>query len=47
MAGKHYGEGIIKEFAVKLKNDIGKKYYITTLKYMRLFLLLCEKSAIS
>ena len=36
-AGKHYGEGIIKEYSKKLKDDIGKKYSVTTLKYMRIF----------
>ena len=34
-AGKHYGEGIIKEYSKRLKDDIGKKYSVTTLKYMR------------
>ena len=36
-AGKHYGEGIIKVYPEKLKDDIGKKYSVTTLKYMRMF----------
>ena len=36
-AGKHYGEGIIKEYSKRLKDDIGKKYSLTTLKYMRIF----------
>ena len=36
-AGKHYGEGIIKEYSKRLKDDIGKKYSVTTLKYMRMF----------
>ena len=27
-AGKHYGEGIIKEYSKKLKDDIGKKYSV-------------------
>ena len=35
-AGKHYGEGIIKEYSKRLKDDIGKKYSVTTLKYMRM-----------
>ena len=26
-AGKHYGEGIIKEYSKKLINEISKKYY--------------------
>ena len=25
-AGKHYGEGIIKEYSQKLKHDLGKGY---------------------
>ena len=36
-AGKHYGEGIIKEYSKRLKDDIWKKYSLTTLKYMRMF----------
>ena len=36
-AGKHYGDGIIKEYSKRLKDDIGKKYSVTTLKYMRMF----------
>ena len=42
-AGKHYGEGIIKEYSLKLQMDIGKKYSITTLKYMRQFYLFVKK----
>ena len=36
-AGKHYGEGIIKEYSKKLTNDIGKGYTETNLKYFRQF----------
>lgn len=36
-AGKHYGEGIIKEYSNRLTNELGKNYSITTLKYMRQF----------
>ncbi len=36
-AGKHYGEGIIKEYSEKLTKELNKKYSVTTLKYMRLF----------
>ena len=36
-AGKHYGEGIIKEYSKKLTREIGKKYSTTTLKYIRQF----------
>ena len=36
-AGKHYGEGIIKEYSIKLTKELGKNYSITTLKYIRQF----------
>ena len=36
-AGKHYGEGIIKEYSKKLTSELGKNYSETTLKYYRLF----------
>ena len=36
-AGKHYGEGIIKEYSRKLSKELGKNYSETTLKYYRLF----------
>ena len=36
-AGKHYGEGIIKEYSEKLTKELNKKYSVTSLKYMRLF----------
>ena len=36
-AGKHYGEGIIKEYSEKLTKELNKKYSVTTLKYMRFF----------
>ena len=35
--GKHYGEGIVKEYSNKLTSDLGKKYSVTSLKYMRQF----------
>ncbi len=34
-AGKHYGEGIIKKYAIKLINEFGKGYGISNLKNMR------------
>ena len=37
-AGKHYGEGIIKEYSKKLTNDIGKKYTVRTLFRLRHFI---------
>ena len=37
-AGKHYGEGIIKEYSNKLTNEIGKKYSVRILyKMMKYF----------
>ena len=44
-AGKHYGESVIKEYSIKLTNELGKKYDTTTLKRMRQFYLLIEKGA--
>ena len=34
-AGKHYGEGIIKEYSKKLTNEIGKKYSVRYLLDLR------------
>ena len=39
-----YGDGLIKEYSEKLTKDLGKKYSITSLKYMRMFYLLVKKS---
>ena len=36
-AGKHYGEGIIKEYSKRLTNELGKGYTSTNLKLMRQF----------
>ena len=36
-AGKHYGEGIIKEYSKKLTTEFGKGYSETRLKYIRRF----------
>ena len=36
-AGKHYGEGIIKEYSKRLTNELGKGYTETNLKYFRQF----------
>ena len=38
-----YGDGLIKEYSKRLTNDLGKKYSVTSLKYMRQFYLLIEK----
>ena len=44
-AGKHYGEGIIKEYSKSLTNDLGKGYTFTSLTRMRKLFLLLEKLA--
>ena len=44
-AGKHYGEGVIKNYSIKLTNELNKKYDTTSLKRMRQFYLLIEKGA--
>ena len=36
-AGKHYGEGIIKEYSAKLTNEFGKGYTPSRLRYFRRF----------
>ena len=42
-AGKHYGEGIIKEYSRKLTKELGKGYSATRLRYMRQFYLFASK----
>ena len=44
-AGKHYGEGIIKEYSKRLTNDLGKGYTFTSLTRMRKLFILLEKLA--
>ena len=44
-AGKHYGEGIIKQYSIKLTNELGKRYDVKTLRRYRQFYLLIEKGA--
>ena len=44
-AGKCYGEGIIKEYSVKLTNELGKGYGVTNLKRMRKFYNIVQKGA--
>ena len=41
-AGKNYGEGIIKEYSIKLTNDLNIKYDVSTLNKMRKFYNLIE-----
>ena len=36
-AGKHYGEGIIKEYSEKLTKELDKKYDISSLNKMKKF----------
>ena len=45
-AGKHYGEGIIKNYSIKLMNEVDKKYNSTNLKRMRQFYNIIEKGAL-
>ena len=42
-AGKHYGEGIIKEYSEKLTADLGTKYDASTLNKMKKFYNLIKK----
>ena len=44
-AGKNYGEGIIKEYSIKLTNDLNVKYDVSSLNKMRKFYYLIEKMA--
>ena len=44
-AGKHYGEGIVKKYAIELTKEFGKGYSVSNLKRMRQFYILFEKGA--
>ncbi len=44
-AGKHYGEGIIKEYSKKLTIELGKGYTFTSLTRMKKFYVIIEKLA--
>ena len=44
-AGKHYDEGIIKEYSKRLTNEFGTKFGITLLKRIRQFYIVIEKGA--
>ena len=44
-AGKHYGEGIIKNYSLKLIKEVDKKYNTTNLKRIRQFYWIIEKGA--
>ena len=45
MAGKHYGDNIIKQYAIRLEQEINKKYNVSSLKRMRQFYQLIQKGA--
>lgn len=38
-----YGDNLIKEYSIKLTNELGKGYTVTTLKRMRQFYILFSK----
>lgn len=44
-AGKHYGEGIIKEYSKRLTNNLNIKYDVSSLNKMKKFYLLITKVA--
>ncbi|MBQ4583899.1 MAG: DUF1016 family protein [Bacilli bacterium] len=46
-AGKHYGEGIIKEYSKKLTKELNKTYSQTSLKYFRLFYNFAKRHSLS
>lgn len=45
LAGKHYGEGIVKKYASILTKEFGKGYTFTELTRMKKFYKLCQKVA--
>ena len=45
--GKHYGEGIIKEYSKRLTSELGKGYTVTNLKYMRKFYNLLKSQPVA
>ena len=42
-AGKHYGEGIIKEYSKRLTKELGKGYTEGNLRYFRLFYVFAKR----
>lgn len=44
-AGKHYGDGIIKSYSIKLTNELNTKYDVSSLNKMRKFYNMIEKMA--
>ncbi len=45
-AGKHYGEGIINKYSIKLISELDKKYNTTLLKRIRQFYYMIENGAL-
>ena len=45
LAGKHYGEGVIREYSIKLTRELNVKYDVSSLNKMRKFYNLIEKMA--
>ena len=45
-AGKHYGEGIIKEYSKRLTRKLGKGYTTTNLKYYRQFYIFSKSHTV-
>ena len=46
-AGKHYGEGIIKEYSRRLTNELGKGYTFTSLTRMKNFYLMFKDEKVA
>ena len=46
-AGKHYGEGIIKEYSKRLTNELGKGFGISNLKNMRKFYVITKSQSLN
>ena len=46
-AGKHYGEGIIKNYSIKLMSEVDKKYSYRNLMSMRKFYLLFKTTKLN
>ena len=44
-AGKHYGEGILKEYSIRLTNELKVKYDVSSLNKMKKFYVLVQKLA--
>ena len=46
-AGKHYGEGIIKEYSKRLTSELGKKYSVRYLFRMKQFYIIFNNKKVS